>query len=333
MTPAPILSAAQKDAVASAAVAIMAVQQASAALAAHGGPRRRPVSSGIFGQPVYDRDPGMTMRATTPTVVPYGSPLVRPVVAQGPGPIIGEGTKVRVGGKVPIGQRYTGQTVFSGPQQYPGMYGSSIFGGGVSGLGATERGIRRARRGGRISGLGEVDSKGFERAPLRPGATTQYQRCGFLGRMLHWDAAWPCTQATADAALNAQIAWWKANPANQAAENAAGSNPNGIPPYRKGAWITAMCAGMAPIPPGLTRPSVCQTPAAPPTYVAPPPAPFVSPVRVGGSALVSPTMTTAAVAPVNKTTLLIVGGLALAAVGTFVLLKGKKSAPAAAAAT
>jgi hypothetical protein len=331
-TPQPILSAAQKDAIASATIAVIAVQQAASALAAQGAPRRRPVSSGIFGMPVYDTDVGIPQKPITPTVVPYGAPVVRPVVTQGPGPIVGEGQRIPVGGKIPISrQREQGQTVFSGPRMYQGMYGSSIFGGGIAGLGAMER----HRRGGRISGLGDVDTKGFEKGPIvsddiRPAGQFQ-PRCGFLGRMIAWDTAWPCNRANQDKALQAQIAWWKANPANQAADSAS-SNPNGIPPYRKGAWITAMCAGMAPVPPGLPRPSVCQAPAAPPP---PTPSPVISSPITGGMPLVQtpggPAVATTG-GGMNTKTLLIIGGLVAAGVGALVLLKGGKKAAAPAAA-
>jgi hypothetical protein len=148
--------------------------------------RTRPVGASIFGGAVYDSDVGIARRATTPTVVPEGQPVVRPMVAmsQGQPPFIPG--RVRVGGSIPIADENKDYaTIFTGDRPFRGQYGASIFGGGVSGmgdaaLGAVSRGVAMAvthaakqqrparafapigpplvhalvRRGGRLSGLG-----------------------------------------------------------------------------------------------------------------------------------------------------------------------------------
>jgi hypothetical protein len=100
---------------------------------------RTAVSASIFGGAVYDSDVGVSETPITPVIVPEGQPIDRAMVVgtvAAPAPPIASDPRVAVDHAISIrAPRPEHATVFTGDRHFFGPYGSSIFGGGISGVG------------------------------------------------------------------------------------------------------------------------------------------------------------------------------------------------------
>jgi hypothetical protein len=125
-----------------------------------------------------------------------------------------------------------------------------------------------------ISGFGDApanpwDAAGFEKGPSLT-VNGVVGNCGIYGRMTTWDRAWPCTEQNSYNATVAYLNYKGLEPSRPRfiAEEKSMVPTKGIPPFGKSQWMTDMCklemdaSGnyVAPVPKGLTRPSVCEDP-------------------------------------------------------------------------
>jgi hypothetical protein len=101
--------------------------------------RAHAVSASIFGGAVYDSDPGIAERAITPVIVQPGQAVMAPIVvgqAASAAPPISADPRVSIDfAQSILAPRSEQGTVFTGDKHFYGPYGSSIFGGGISGVG------------------------------------------------------------------------------------------------------------------------------------------------------------------------------------------------------
>jgi hypothetical protein len=102
--------------------------------------RGRAVSASIFGGAVYDSDPGIAERSISPVIVPPGQAGPAPIMVVGQ--VAADTPPISSDPRVPIdfarsilAPRSEQGTVFTGDKHFYGPYGSSIFGGGISGVG------------------------------------------------------------------------------------------------------------------------------------------------------------------------------------------------------